>query len=655
MKRPIKRISIAFFFFYFALLSLSLPSTQRQKKTQELKHEVAVTLKLIQVYVTDKKGNPMLDLKKENFIIYDNGKEKPITEFEKHILLLPSIKTDVQTEIIQENNLPAPRELVNRKFFLLFDFAYTSARGILKAKKAALHFIDTQLQPSDEVGVLSYSAIKSLTLHEYLTEDHEKVRKVVESFGLKEIHGRAENFEGEAFGASQGEVLPGERDRKQSIYQVADYAQKMTDLAKALRYIPGYKHIILFSSGLPYSLIYGSNLMSSEDLRSRLNYEDMLKELAASNSIIYALNTVDLAFKIGVPLRRMGVNPLQNMASSTGGKYFGNIYNYEKHLEKIQSLTGCYYVLGYYVNEKWDGKYHKIKVKVNRPGYKVHAQKGYFNPKPFNKYNELEKMLHLVDLALSERPHFQTPVRFPLAALPCSVKGKPNLVLFSKIPMEKIQEFSGKDVEIVSIIFDREDTIVKIERDEKDFSKMPKGNIYHYTLLSLCPNDYKCRLVIRNLETGRGAVASSSAKVPKGLDYGIQLYPPLLLKPEKGAFYLKSPSMVFPFDSSKYSPLIEELDQGTNSVLAVVRCSFSGIQQPDIKLFANLIHHLGDTGKTIPVNTSILNKYQGDDTEIYLIELQTTELQSGEYFLYLFAEDIPTKSRSRVNTSFKVK
>ena len=86
----------------------------------------------------------------------------------------------------------------------------------------------------------------------------------------------------------------------------------------------------------------------------------------------------------------------------------------------------------------------------------------------------------------------------------------------------------------------------------------------------------------------------------------------------------------------------------------MVRCSFSGIQQPDVKLSANLIHHLADTEKTIPVTISVLNKYQEDDTEIFLIELQTEGLQSGEYFLYFFAEDMHTKSRSRVNTTFKV-
>jgi hypothetical protein len=130
------------------------------------------------------------------------------------------------------------------------------------------------------------------------------------------------------------------------------------------------------------------------------------------------------------------VPTLQQMTSATGGKYFGNISSYEKHIEKIQDLTGCYYILGYYVDDNWDGAYHKIKVEVARPELEVHAQKGYFNPKPFKEYNSVEKMLHLVDLALSEEPLFQTPVRFPLDVVPCSAGAKGNLCLAAKIHLQ---------------------------------------------------------------------------------------------------------------------------------------------------------------------------------------------------------------------------
>jgi len=488
------------------------------------------------------------------------------------------------------------------------------------------------------VGVISYSATKSLKLHKNLTTDHIEVRKVVGSFGLKEIHGRAGNF------------------GKEGILHASNFSRKMIELAKSMRYIPGHKHIIFFSSGIPHSMIYGSGrFISSQESMARIKYKEMLEELAASNSPIYTLDTEELDKAIYLDIWQRGVFSLQTITSSTGGKYFDNINSYEKHLERIQNLTACCYVLGYYIHENWDGKYHEIEVRASRRGCEVHAQKGYFNPKPFSEYSKLEKKLHLADLALNEEPLFQTPIRFPLVALSCLTKGKPNVAFFSKVPMEKIKQISGKDVEISSIIFDEDDNIIEIESDKKDFPELPEGNVYYSSLVSIDPGEYKCRLVIRNLETGKGAVASSSAEVTESPDYGLQLASPLLLKPEKGAFYLEEPSEVYTFDTSQYSPLVEELDQGSSRILAVVRCSFSDIQQPDIRLSAHLILHLAETEKKLTADISILDQHQEDDTLIFLVELQTEGLQAGEYLLNLSAKDSHTQSQSQVNTIFNVK
>jgi VWFA-related protein len=661
-----------------------------QKEQALLRHEVTVTLKLIQVYVTDNKGNPVTDLEKDDFIVYDNGKKQSITEFEKHGLSLYSAKEEAQHEKIIETPVQAAQELMPRKFFLFFDFAFNNANGIEKAKKAALHFVDTQVLPTDEVGVLSYSAIKSLKLHEYLTTDQRKVRDVVREFGMKEIAGRAEDFEAAYWSLLQGEnpkdatkpgyVFDPNRERKNEVdflkqqretsrFQVYDFVRKIIDLAKALRYVPGHKSIIFFSSGLPYSLVVGKYFRPSDAKESygiyepsegfdqylSLKFEEMLKELSAANCTIYALDTQEPSSTLAGDFQTRGTFSLKKMTSATGGKYFGNINKYEQHIERIQRITGCYYVLGYYVDDQWDGRYHKIKVEVGRSGYKVYSQKGYFNPKPYKEYSDLEKMLHLVDLALSENPLLQTPLHFPLKAIPYLAEGKQNLALLAKVEKEKIQDLSGRKVEIVAIIFDKEDNIVNIKREETDFSKLPEGNIYFFSSLSLKPNEYKCRLVIRNLESGRGAVACSSAIIPKVPDYGVMLYPPIMLKAEKDVFYFKVSSASFPFDPSQYSPLVEEVEHGTESLFAAVRCSLAGIQEAEIKLSANLLEYKGKTIKAIPSTISILDNYRKDDTEIFFIKIQTEELEPGEYLLYLFAKELKTGSNSHANTSFKVK
>jgi len=509
---------------------------QAQREQTQLRHEVAVTLKLVQVYVTDKKGNPVLDLKKDDFLVFDEGQKQALTEFERHVLSLPSNKEEVHPEVIDTPVSPA-RDLMPRKFFLFFDFAFNNGIGIEKARKAALHFIDTQLRPTDEVGLISYSAMKSLKLHEYLTTDHRKVREVAGKFRMEQIAGRAEDFEAEYWQAVTGanpidasksggvdEKADAEalrRHREESGNQTLHFAEKMIDLSKALRYIPGHKNIVFFSSGVPYSLIYGIQLAYGHPDMSdwgnpalRFKYEDMLKELSAANCSVYPLDTQEQRGIIDRDTSMRGSYTLQKMASATGGKYFGNISNYEKHIEKIQDLTGCYYVLGYYVDDNWDGAYHKIKVEVTRPGLEVHAQKGYFNPKPFSEYNDVEKMLHLVDLALSEEPLFQTPVRFLLKVVPCPGGAKGNLCLAAQIPVEKIREVLAGKSEFVAVVFDDKENIVTLSRNEKKTYTLT-GELFSFgASFSLSPGKYQCRLVIRNLETGRGAVASATAVIP---------------------------------------------------------------------------------------------------------------------------------------------
>ena len=563
MKKPLGGVLVFFFLAGFYVgVDLAAPEAQRQQT--QLKHEVKVTLKLIQVYVTDKKGHPILDLTKDDFIVLDEGQKQTLTEFERHVLALPSEKEEAPPEVV-ETQVPPARELMPRKFFLFLDFAFNNAKGLEKTKEAALHFIDTQLQPTDELGLLSYSAIKSLTLHEYLTTDHSAVRKIVRSFGIHEIAGRAEDFEAMYWnliqeenpkdasssgfidfrGENFREMTPLKQRREESKLQAHNFFRKLTELAKALRYVPGHKSLVLFSSGVPYSVFAGipppalnplamlgfvptsedsdplEKLADMQKLEPHLTsrYEDMLKELSSANCTIYALDTVELSSALARDAPTRGSYTLQQMTSATGGKYFGNIANYEKHIEKIQDLTGCYYVLGYYVDDNWDGAYHKIKVDVSRPGLKVHAQKGYFNPKPFSEYSDVERMLHLVDLALSEEPLFQTPVRFPLEVVPCPAGGKGNLCLAAKIAVEKIRDVLAGKSEFVAVIFDDKENIVSLKRNEKKTYTLT-GELFTFgAAFSLSPGKYQCRLVIRNLETGRGAVASATAVIPANQNY----------------------------------------------------------------------------------------------------------------------------------------
>jgi len=707
-----KPLAAAFLLIFLSFLSSESTEARAQKEQLQLQHEVKVTLKLIQVYVTDKKGNPILDLGKNHFVVYDNEEKQSLTEFEKHVLSLPSGKKEVLREEIIETQASPGRELMPRKFFLFFDFAFNNANGLEKTKQAALHFIDNHLQAADEVGVLSYSAIKSLKLHEYLTMDHRKVRDMVRAFGMKEIAGRADDFEAKYWNllkeenpkdaSSSGYVFDPDEQRRRELgflrnqreeakLQAYNFVRKITDLAKALRYVPGHKSIIYFSSGVPYSVLTGIPAPEVNPLRIRgfvpkdkssqtsqdsvswgiessdapenfasshlsSRYEDMLKELSAANCAIYALDTQELSSALNSDMQTRGVFTLQKMTSATGGKYFGNISNYRQHLEKIQDLTGCYYVLGYYVDDNWDGAYHRIKVELTKPGYEVLAQKGYFNPKPFKDYSALEKMLQLVDLALSEEPLFQTPVHLPAEAFSYSSEGEADLCFVSKMEAEKLREVAAGKHEIISVIFDKKGDIVEMHRQEKTLKDLSGEDSYYYSFFSLPPGNYACRLVVRNLETGRAAVASSAAVIGNKRLIGIHLFPPLLLTPEKNAKYIrgdipkplveKSPSFsltdFFHFDTSQYSPYLEEFVQANTLVPALLRCSIVNMPNSEINLSASLLEK--SSGKITPLTLIMLSEELKEDEKRLLVNLYIPELPPGEYTLNFTATEKTSKS-----------
>jgi VWFA-related protein len=536
-------------------LSAPAPSAGEHQDKPDLQYEVAVTIKLVQVFVVDKKGNPVPDLRKEDFVLHDNGRVQVISEFERHSLSLPSPPAEAPSVSLEPTPPEPPRDLMPRKFIFLFDFAYNNPKGILKAKEAALHFINTQLLPADEIGIMSYSGLGGLQLWEYLTDDHKKAREVVEAFGLKKLAGRVDNLQEKYYAAVTGQnpadasdwgraTLKGREknlpdmgakpDLEQSPglkpwvfsekgeLQALNFADRLKDLALALRYEPGQKSIVFLSSGVPYSLIYGIQAPFGDvrfgsfgESLLKQRYEDMLQEMAASNCIIYALDTEEIGASLKKDVRTMGVFTLQKIAGATGGKYYGNINRYDKHIEKIQNLTGSFYVLGYSIDEKWDGAFHSIKVEVTRPGCEVHAQKGYFSPKPFREYSELEKMLHLVDLALNDDSVFQAPVRFPVVRVPCPAGQKANLCLTSRLPLEELRDVLQGKVEIVSIVFDEKGQTVELKREVKAAAELEGDNAVRAVRFELPPGSYECRVILRNLETGRGAVGGTPAAIEK--------------------------------------------------------------------------------------------------------------------------------------------
>ena len=698
------------------IFSQGMPANKNsQQQDQELQHEVAVTLKLIQVYVTDSAGNPVTDLKKEDFLIYDNNQLQNITEFERYALTTP--KKVVKPQPAPADPAPAPltQNIMNRKFFFFFDMANNNAKGFQKAQQAALHFIDNQLQPSDEIGVISYSVLKQLTLHEYLTTDHQTVRQVVRAIGGQGKVGRAENFEAMVFQQITGESAfdasqysqpvksgapahlkdPASSGLTQSGFdyyaasaeglesnnrflrdeyknQTRNLFNRIVDLAQAMRYISGHKHLIFFSSGIPYSLIHGIETANpfqpgtyGVDTVLRNKFEEVLRELSAANTTVFSVNTEVLAANMTLPAHMKGEATLRRISQYTGGKFIGNVQNYSEIMDTVQAFTGSYYVLGYYIGESWDGRYNTIKVEVNRPECTVFAQKGYFNPKSFSQFSAMEKELHLIDLALTERPLLQTPLDLSMTALPFPYAEGSGALLMAQIQGEKLEKSIGEKAEIFFLIFDEKENLIDLKRKAVETSALKHKEAFYYSLVPIYPASYKFRIVIRDMETGNGAVGRANMNIPDFSVEGLKLYRPLLLIPGKSGIYIrghipkstninsKFPLLdYFPFAPDQAHPLLGGVAGDAAKIQAVFRCSMRSLAQPRLKFSAALIEKVSKTSTSLPV--SILNGKKDGDMGTLWAELKLPQMTPGEYLLVIAADDLTSRARSETTSSLTI-
>jgi VWFA-related protein len=632
-----------------------------------IQHEVTVTLKLIQVIVTDKQGNPVTDLKKEDFVLTDNGKEMKLTDFEKHILSLPSAEAPAE-EKVAATPLPAPR-LLNRKFILLFDFAYNNPAGVRKMPEVALRFLDTKILPTDEVGVLSYSLLKLLQVHLYLTTDHQKVRDFVSKIGLRDSSQRFEDLEDkykrelEAGGLVDARPeskltqptpeMPELDQAEMWRRSIKDYTHSLSALAYALRSVEGQKHLVLFSEGIPYPQLYP--IAQGPDNP----WEILLKDLQTANIQVHALYTGGITLSDWLT----GAWTLAKTSYETGGQYWGNMYNYEPFVEKVNAVTGSYYVLGYPISEAWDGAYHRIHVTVNRPDVVVRAQWGYSNPKPFSDCTDLEKRIQLVDLALAEKPISQTPARFEMSVLPFRADPAGNVLFAARIPRDKLENVAGKKVEVVGLVFNEADEIVDLRRNVEDLTRVTSSGIYLLSTLAVPPGAYRFRVVIRNLETGAAARAGVTTAVPEAKTSGITLLAPVLWKPERGAFYLKSfaPKVagktpprplleILGVDTRQYVPYTEKTLASPSEVWASIRCAAAGIAAPKVKLSASLEDL--EFGGIVAVGLKILSEKDEPEGKAYFIRLEIPEVEPGSYRLTLRAEETTSGQTSAIANDY---
>jgi Ca-activated chloride channel family protein len=305
------------------------PSRQQQPPADSQGDEgVQLGAELVNVpfNATDKKGRPIVDLRKDEVQVLEDGKAQEIFSFERQLETPLTISLLIDTSGSQEATIGIERD-------------------------AALRFFQKVLRPDRDLGsVITFS--KDVVLEQELTNNLSALDR-----GLA----RARVSPASAFG--RGGTAPtnpqaGGTSMFDAVYLAAD---------EVLRREAGRRVIILVTDGV--------------DTTSSYNKAAAIERAWRSEVIVYCV-------AIGDPNYQLATGVLGDLSKETGGRTFtprGN-EDLDKAFEEIQNDLRQQYVVSYTPsNAAHDNTFRKIEVRVaeSEPhkDLKLRYRRGYYAPK----------------------------------------------------------------------------------------------------------------------------------------------------------------------------------------------------------------------------------------------------------------------------------
>jgi VWFA-related protein len=399
----------------------------------------------VDTVVTDRQGNFIGDLEKEDFEIFEDGKPQKVDMFS--YVDLPVVRSDrfafggrPAASDVRTNQ----QSLAGRLYVIVLDDFGTSLFRTNTVKRHARQFIERNFGAND-VGAIVYTSGRTDASQEF-TSDPALLLTAVDKFvGRKlrsstldkvdsywrqqelsamEAAGRDPNAAApptnsgsHSSGSSldpainpytRGDGYPDRTFDSEDLergYRALRVLEQLRNLSEFMGNIHGRrKALLLFSEGIDYPTndIFGAQ-EATQVVRA---IQDAVTAAARGNVSIFGIDPRGLvgmssdAFALDSPgpsnnapvaaanyagfgaEMRLSQDSLRTLSEETGGFATVNVNDPLPAFDQIVRANSRYYVLAYYPPaHPRDGRFHKIEVRVKRPGLAVTARKGYASPR----------------------------------------------------------------------------------------------------------------------------------------------------------------------------------------------------------------------------------------------------------------------------------
>ncbi|HEX9671260.1 MAG TPA: VWA domain-containing protein [Thermoanaerobaculia bacterium] len=341
---------------------------QEEPPAGEVREQVEVTEVLLDVLVTDARGNVILGLDESDFVVTEDGKPIELTDavFYSNRRLLDAPVAAVQADVRR----PEVAQGTEDRYFILFlddqRSAALEAPSLLtqqmEAVRRAREWVATELVPGDHVAVVSYD--KKLKVHQDFTADRAALDAALKAAGKgKDTDGNwPSRIEGQV-GTSLRAALPRGnelRDRTANIYEALQV------LARAAGDVRGRKNLLYLGIGFGRINSFGQY---TPDPRY---YDDMVRALNDNNVAFYALDLTPAGTE------HVLSDALNQIAGDTGGKYYFNTVNFLTPLRQVSEENSGYYLLSYKATHPAGAKgFQRVQVHTANPEFRLRAREGY--------------------------------------------------------------------------------------------------------------------------------------------------------------------------------------------------------------------------------------------------------------------------------------
>ncbi len=359
---------------------------------------VRITSRLVEVHVIAESpnGEPVEDLTREDFALFDGGVRERISLFAVE-----------SPRLIGSSAGPLPPNTFSNRIerfgasssvtAILFDGLNTPAADPSYARRQIIRFLE-ELEPRDKVAL--YALGRGLNVLQDFTSESEALVHALENY-----NGDWTSEPDQATWGSPAPGLPQFRswlsELKQNLveYYARDRAlrtiRSLVAIANHLERLPGRKNLIWVSGSFPVWISRDSvplpRRTAGGGQKFRPEIERAARALSSCNLAIYPVDARGLMAPAGYSPERAsfreeppesrwsGIRTMEVLAARTGGQAFYHNNDLKRALRAAADDSRLIYALGYHPShDTWDGRFRELKVKVSRPHVRLRHRSGYF-------------------------------------------------------------------------------------------------------------------------------------------------------------------------------------------------------------------------------------------------------------------------------------